>query len=817
MKQRVSSIELFDKKKSCFVDREEIRNIVRQECNILKNNNSPYFRVINIYGMGGMGKTSLLHALRSEINEIISPDKSLIIDVSLEIDKRQSLNSLVSIRKQIAESCISFDYALMRYWEKSGCIEKIDDSFMSNVCGSIWKALSVTDIISDICNVVMPASASIPSMSDIFLLVDKLIQKGRQVVKYQNLSAINQLEPQELLNTMPAYLGYDIDEITEKKRKKIVFLCDSYQQSVPYSESKEWLLDLVSEIHKGLFVITGREKLKWSDAENDIMPYQLQCFTPEIARDYITMHMDNVNDGVIDRIISSTKCLPLFIDIAIKVYKNESESNIPINIAYFKDLQSMMSRFMYHLPNRWHSMVLALSVIKVFNKDIFWELAKGISCECPYNDYDEIVYSSLSNYINYDTNLVKLHDLFCYQATSVLTLDYKERIWKVYLDIIRRDMVSFYKQSQGDSVTLFLNLLQCCIDMNISITTDDAEKILDILFIVMDKRVYFEPPAIDSSVNDNINDIVKMIHAVVYEKINSVNTVNMLQSINNPKFFGKHYNSYLIKLLYYKSLRGNYSNLISGIREMIPNFDDSDKEYWYYSYTKMYFSDYLTMDGKFKSALEHLTLLNNEDLSFSVRYEANRAIGHIYRFNMMLDKAKCTYQGQISNIRSLSAKNHLQTNMCESFCFFEPEKFDELYNETLRQAENFRYYRNIGKLYYSKAIVLITKHKYEMAYSFIGKSININKENGYESGELFALIAKAYCNYAKIGRISHTTLSRIEELFDKNQVYRFFRLPLSIMQGNDKMLEQLRTEFEWVDFEYTVACYKRFINSLRSL
>ena len=184
---------------------------------------------------------------------------------------------------------------------------------------------------------------------------------------------------------------------------------------------------------------------------------------------------------------------------------------------------------------------------------------------------------------------------------------------------------------------------------------------------------------------------------------------------------------------------------------------------------------------------------------------------------MMLDKAKCAYQGQIANVRSLSAKIHLQTNMCESFCFFDSEEFDELYDETLRQAKNFRYYRNIRKLYYSKAIVLITKHKYEMAYSFIGKSININKENGYESGELFALIAKAYCNYAKLGGISHTTLSRIEELLDKNQVYRFFRLPLSIMQGNNKMLEQLRTEFEWVDFEYTAACYKRFINSLRSL
>lgn len=57
---------------------------------------------------------------------------------------------------------------------------------------------------------------------------------------------------------------------------------------------------------------------------------------------------------------------------------------------------------------------------------------------------------------------------------------------------------------------------------------------------------------------------------------------------------------------------------------------------------------------------------------------------------MMLDKAKCAYQGQIANVRSLSAKIHLQTNMCESFCFFDSEEFDELYDETLRQAKKFQ-------------------------------------------------------------------------------------------------------------------------------
>lgn len=816
MKQRISSTELFYRKKVNFVDREEIRSIVKKECYYL-NKNDRYFRVIDIYGLGGMGKTCLLHTLKSEISEIVSPDESLIIDVSLEIDKHQSLKSLVSIRKQIPESCITFDYALISYWEKSGCIEKIDDSFMSEIRESIWNALSVVDAISDICSAALPTPVSIPSISELFNLVDKVIRKGKQVLIRDKLSAINQLDLQDLLKKMPAFLGFDIDKITEKKNKKIVFLCDSYQQSVPYCESKEWLLDLVSQIHKGLFVITGREKLKWSDTEKEILPYQLKCFTPEVARDYITNHIDNANPETIEEIISSSNCLPLFLDIAIRVYNTELNSNNPIDIAYFKDRESLMERFMYHLPERWHSIIFALSVIKVFNKDIFSELAKGISCDCPYDDYDEIVYSSLSNYINYGTSLVKLHDLFCYQAASVLSQDYKKRVWNVYLEIIRRKIVSFYKQSQGDSVTLFLNLLQCCIDMNLSITTKEAENILDIFFIIMDNRIYFEPPAIEISYKDNIKDILKMIHTVMYEKINSKNTVQMLESIKNPLFFGKHYNSYNIKLLYYKSLMGHYSELKNGIQDMISNFDDSDKGYWYYSYTKMYFSDYLTMDGKFISALEQLILLKNEDIFFGARYEVNRAIGHIYRFNMMLSKAKSTYQDQIACVKSISAKIHLQTNLCETFCFFDLEDFEKIYDETLKQADNFKSYRNIGKLYYSKAIVLIKKQNYSMAYDYINKSISINKENGYESGELFALIARAYCDYAQSGIISQTTLSDIERLFDKNHVYRFFRLPISIMKGDDKTIKQLEKEFGWLNFEDTVASYKRFINGLRPL
>ena len=51
MKKRLSSIELFEEKKVNFVDREEIRKIVRDECNELIKKGDRYFRVIDILNM----------------------------------------------------------------------------------------------------------------------------------------------------------------------------------------------------------------------------------------------------------------------------------------------------------------------------------------------------------------------------------------------------------------------------------------------------------------------------------------------------------------------------------------------------------------------------------------------------------------------------------------------------------------------------------------------------------------------------------------------------------------------------------------------
>lgn len=303
---------------------------------------------------------------------------------------------------------------------------------------------------------------------------------------------------------------------------------------------------------------------------------------------------------------------------------------------------------------------------------------------------------------------------------------------------------------------------------------------------------------------------------MVYEKKNTIDTINLLKSVKNPSKFGKHEKSYNLLLLYSECIAGNYSEFYIALIEMELQLKNSEMSNWYYFRIKTYISDFLMMKGQFRQSLQKLLEEKNNDLSDDMIFQLERVIGHIYRFNMELDMAESAYL--INNTRlnnSINSRVYLQTNLCETYCFFQPDKFKSLYQPTLNDALSLGNLKNIGKLYYSNAIVLIQERQYSQAYNMIQKSLAINKHDGYQSGKLFAYMAQAYCDYAIYGKINSQTYNEIQELLVSNKVYEFFELPIIMMSGKNTSIESLRNKYEWLDFDYTVNQYKKFLVKLR--
>ena len=116
-----------------FVDRKEIRSIIMYEIEhkLMKEN---YFKVISIYGFGGIGKTCLVNEIKEQICGLGKEHR--VCSISFEIqNNNQYLENLVKICKEYGKPCILFFYGLMRYWNKTA-ITQLDTSFMNSICSS---------------------------------------------------------------------------------------------------------------------------------------------------------------------------------------------------------------------------------------------------------------------------------------------------------------------------------------------------------------------------------------------------------------------------------------------------------------------------------------------------------------------------------------------------------------------------------------------------------------------------------------------------------------------------------------------------------
>lgn len=283
-----------------FVDRSEIRTFIINEIEH-KIQKEDYFKVISIYGMGGIGKSCLLNEIENQISRLNKAYRFLSISFEIE-NNRQYIENLIKICDAYDKPCILFSYAAMLYWEKTSIlqlntkfIKKIQDSFLTDF----------VDAINQVAVGILPAEMgfpALPTISNILKCTGEIMQWIKDTPYFSIMKKLRQLPSAELLDKLPVLLGTDIvhNEYEKKQQKPLICLFDSYQQSIPYSESVEWLHQLIGTIHKGLFIVTSREKLLWTDKENDIYPYELKCYPEEEARNYLSEYIRPKDTDLID-------------------------------------------------------------------------------------------------------------------------------------------------------------------------------------------------------------------------------------------------------------------------------------------------------------------------------------------------------------------------------------------------------------------------------------------------------------------------------------------------------------------------------------
>lgn len=797
---------------SKFVDREEVMSLFKTEYSKLLSE-SKYFEILNIYGIGGIGKSYLIENLLDSVN-IIRNDVQ-VITINMEIMKSSDvLDNLIKIRKQLNVSCLYFDYALLLMWQIYRN-ERLDDDFMHTL---------QDDVVNAITLITNGVSFVIPNLG-----FENLLNLYRQKLRphlqrlhmsedvYNEITNRFKASPELLIEYLPHILGLDILRLTQKK--KLLAFFDSYEKHV--IDHTDWLKELVGSINKGFIIISSREQLDWK--EKYLIKYHLKELPKDAAREVLYESLHKCHYGLIDTIIEKTQCIPIYIELAICLYKNMSIKNtslddIELEFGVIKNKNDFIKQFLYHLPPEDQKLVEILSIIRVFNLDIYKWIIRELHLNFDDLKYYSLRDMSLLNLVKEDDDFLKLHDVFTSNANLFIEEQIKHHVIQSYLSYIsQKGLVSL---THKQLLVLFENVLS--IIKEITFNKAELEMLLDIFFVLYENEPSTEfYNLIKKSSANNIKVLNDFVEIIYIEKRNAKDSYIMAKAFNHKSSLGRHQKSLILIQMYALAISGDYNSFDIIIKNIYENLVIEDIAYWYYGKTKIYYADHFMLHGKFINALnafqEYLDEIEMFPMKDGDRFEATKQIGHCYRFNMKLKKAMSIYSELSLNYDDNKSKQiYVLANLCETSCYFKPQLTIKFSQEFFKLTEYIDRPKDKAKVLYSLAIACLHDKKYTQARKCIAEGIRINKEADYPSGILFCKMAEAYLDYSEFGFVDQNLINDIEKHLENSEVYKFFKLPLYLMMGDQKSTEELEHQFEWIDFKYTKKVYWAFLNKLNT-
>lgn len=810
--------DIINKEELLFEDREKIIYDIKALYQQMKNK-KPFFQIVSISGMGGVGKTRLVNELISTLKETYSSDsEQIILNITLEIASSDYFfNSLTKLRAQIKEVCPLFDYAFLMYWKQTQ-ISKLDDSFM-NIFTHQW-----SDIVKGIGSMfsISFKLASI-SLDTILEFIEKTFNclKEKYYASFfkKRSKKISEYTTEELKECLAGFLGLDMNRIFCEKN--LCVFIDAYER-YPSSNYVDWLMDLIEQTYTGLFVISGREVISFpEEIKKYVKPELLDSLPEKSANELLKIYLPNVTDPLIQHIMKITEKVPIYLDLAIRTYKNIyiSENTLDENIFFmYKNKEELTKAFFSHLKPSHKNFLLTLSFLQLFNQEIYFY----ITTLCPdsgITDYHDFQLLSIISKVENDDDFFKVHNVLNTNVIAILDFETRFFLFHKYLEHIVTKTLFYVTDMQ--KIILYKHILNMIIKNKFVLQQKDTELVLDLFFSLKQTLHTLLPTGtFEMDAYKPLSEINFFTKAISNEREDTLTRLGYLQQIDlKHNILGKHQKS--LNLIYgvLTQWTGNGKPLVDYLSNAYPSLDDTEIREWYYAQTVIFWADHLTIIGKFKTAKQILLDFRKKLQNFPEQensiFQATRHTGHLFRFNMFLENANLEYfstMDEIGHFKNVFQEIYIVTNICETNCYLTPDIVYKYCFRGLRLGKKLKDLKSQAKIYYSMGIATIHKKKYKRAKKYIRKSVFLYKLDGYELGVLSSMLANIYLQFA----IEVPLRSQaFENLLSKVSVYGFQVLPLSLIRGDNDWVNAIGEQYEWLDYNTTVQTFKKFLAAIR--
>lgn len=312
------------------------------------------YAILHIYGVGGIGKSSLLRQYRRIAQELGYPVAIIDMQVHFGVDE-----ILRSIREQVAgmgeRAFAEFDKALDMFNDVKSKLQGAVGSIANGVVSGLREGV--------------PLGLGA-------LAVDTIGEEQMKAWLYRHLPRTNAdlyLHGDRIL-TEKLIVG--LNQLTGVNGNKLIIVFDTYEQSSQAQD--DWLRDtlLDSDLSSDvLIVIAGRDPLpaRWAEWRSVLLDRQLQRFTEKEAREYL--HKRGISDPtLVEALQGFTERLPWALAMITDTPGMSDMTVADFNSASYRHVigDKLVERFVSQVQDdpEMRELVNVCAVVRTFDHDV---------------------------------------------------------------------------------------------------------------------------------------------------------------------------------------------------------------------------------------------------------------------------------------------------------------------------------------------------------------------------------------------------------------------------------------------------------------
>lgn len=312
------------------------------------------YAILHIYGVGGIGKSSLLRQYRRIARQQGCPVAIVDMQVHFSVDE-----ILRSIREQMGQeherAFADFDKSLDMFNDVKSKLQGAVGSLASGVVSGLREGV--------------PLGIGA-------LAVDTIGEEQMKAWLYRHLPRANADLYLHGDRVLTEQLITGLNRLAEQANTKLVLMFDTYEQSSQAQD--DWLRDTLidSELtSQVMVVIAGRDPLagRWHEWRSILLTRQLHRFTEEEAREYLGRR--GINDPLaVENLLSLTERLPWALALIADIFEVRDVSADDFENSSYRHLigEKLVNRFISQVQDdpEMREMVEVCAVLRTFDHDV---------------------------------------------------------------------------------------------------------------------------------------------------------------------------------------------------------------------------------------------------------------------------------------------------------------------------------------------------------------------------------------------------------------------------------------------------------------